>query len=142
MDRNKDIKKWDPFINTQSSYDFLLQDIEKWLHPQFWESFFQQFNQQLQVHDAQDAVYITVQLHGIQNPEDIQTQLRGNVLYVKRIVEQGVKKHFDSGAVWKTSYQHFERTVPLPEAVDWENRNIFVQNGIWVMQLPKRNSSQ
>jgi HSP20 family molecular chaperone IbpA len=118
-------------------FDTLFQDIQQWLDPKRWEPFFQKLENQVQVQETNDAYYVTLNLPNLEQPDDVYIQFRNNHLYMKRIVQHEMKMNQDQGAVWKTSYEHFERTIPFSDLVDFNRKQVTVENGVWKLKLPK-----
>lgn len=137
-------KKWGPahgnlpdLSDPGQALGRMFADLEKWLDATHWQSLFEQMNNRIRVDETKDAFQITVLLDGIERPGDIEARLAQGRLHLRRTVRLETKTDGDHGAVWKSYYEHFERTVPLPAPVRWADRQIAAQPGRWSIRLPK-----
>jgi HSP20 family molecular chaperone IbpA len=123
--RNNDLPQIrDPF----SWAERMFQDMER-----MWE----EMREQLKVEETDTDYMITVNMQGIEDPQDVHYQYKNGVLYLQRSIEVQSKKNLDQGMVWQSHIEHFSRSVPLPGNIRWQEREVKAGKGFWQMRIPK-----
>ncbi|HBI05229.1 MAG TPA: hypothetical protein DDY49_14515 [Paenibacillaceae bacterium] len=102
-----------------------------------WGSMWEEMSEQLKVEETDSDYIISVQMQGIEDSKDVQYQYKDGVLYLQRSKEVQSKKNVDQGMVWQSHYAHFSRSIPLPKAIGWQEREVKAGKGLWQMRIPK-----
>jgi HSP20 family protein len=82
----------------------------------------------------EDNLFIEAEMPGVQE-KDLEITVHGDVLSIKAVrTEQEGRKYLYNGRI----FGRFERSVSLPEAVDTENIEATLSNGVLHLTLPRK----
>lgn len=93
--------------------------------------------EQLKVEETNHDYRITLKMQGIEHPDDVQYQFKNGYLSVQSYMEIQNKQNVDQGTIWQSHYEQFSRTIPLAKPVNWFDRQITAENGVWKLIIPK-----
>lgn len=112
-------------------------NMDKLLSTNFLPNLLGEMGETLKVEETDQDYRITLQMQGIEHPDDVQYQFKNGVLIVQRTVEIQNKQNVDQGVIWQSHTEHFARTIPLPKPVIWYERQVTAENGVWKLIIPK-----
>src|SRR5690606_22764517 len=94
------------------------------------------FAPSVEVSDEENAIRVTAELPGMAK-EDVNLQIDEGMLIISG--EKKSQTESSDNGVYRTEryFGHFQRTVPLPEEIDFERAEARFEKGVLDVRLPK-----
>ena len=116
----------------------LVRDPFDFAHMDRWFGDFSpaRFAPSVEVSDEENAIRVTAELPGMAK-EDVNLQIDEGMLIISG--EKKSQTESSDNGVYRTEryFGHFQRTVPLPEEIDFERAEARFEKGVLDVRLPK-----
>ena len=111
-------------------------DVPQWLK---WQNF---GAQRMDVYDTPSEVVVSCEIPGLENKEDLNIDIDGNMLTISGTVNQS--NEFKEEEIYRKERfsGRFQRTVTLPAHVQPEGTRATYKNGILEIRMPKVQNEQ
>lgn len=135
------LTKWEPFeglTTLQREMNHLFERFFEDGPMRLWE---RSFEPAVEVSDTPEAVVVKAQVPGV--PKDqLHLTITENALTLKGEVKEEEKKEDKNYSRREWRYGAFERTIPLPVAVQAEKASADLKDGVLAVTLPKREAAK
>ena len=112
------------------------QQMDRW----FGDFSPSRFVPSIEVSDEGKALKVTAELPGMEK-DDVNLQVEDNMLVISG--EKKSESSSDDEGLFRTEryYGYFQRAIPLPEDIDWENAEAEFKKGVLTVRFPKRETT-
>jgi HSP20 family protein len=135
------LMKWEPFEGLTTLRQEMNRVFERFFDEgplRVWE---RAFEPAVEVADTPEAVIVKAQVPGV--PKDnIQVSMTDNAMILKGEMKEEEKKEDKNYYRREWRYGAFERTIPLPVAVQAEKVTADLKDGVLTVTLPKREAAK
>jgi HSP20 family protein len=135
------LMKWEPFEGLTTLRQEMNRVFERFFEEgplHVWE---RAFEPAVEVADTPETVIVKAQVPGV--PKDnIQVSMTDNTMILKGEMKEEEKKEDKNYYRREWRYGAFERTIPLPVAVQAEKVTADLKNGVLTVTLPKREAAK
>lgn len=126
---------YDPFRNWDGwkrDLDRLFNDFPAFVRGE------QQFGaHRIDIHETNSEVVATCDLPGLEKKEDVHIDVQGNMLTIAGVINRTHEVKDEQMHRQERFYGRFQRSVPLPAAIDEEGIKASYRNGVLEIRMPK-----
>lgn len=133
--------KWEPFEGLAALQREMNRMFERFFDEgpiRLWE---RPFEPAVEVADTPEAVVVKAQVPGV-SKDQIQLTITENALTLKGEMKEEEKKEEKNYYRREWRYGAFERTIPLPAAVQADKASAELKDGVLAVTLPKREPAK
>jgi HSP20 family protein len=135
------LMKWEPFEGLTTLRQEMNRVFERFFDDgplRVWE---RALEPAVEVADTPEAVIVKAQVPGVLK-DNIQVSMTDNTMILKGEMKEEEKKEDKNYYRREWRYGAFERTIPLPVAVQAEKVTADLKNGVLTVTLPKREAAK
>jgi HSP20 family protein len=135
------LMKWEPFEGLTTLRQEMNRVFERFFEEGPLHAWERGFEPAVEVADTPEAVIVKAQVPGV--PKDnIQVSMTDNTMILKGEMKEEEKKEDKNYYRREWRYGAFERTIPLPVAVQAEKVTADLKDGVLTVTLPKREAAK
>jgi HSP20 family protein len=103
-----------------------------WNAGRFWDA---------DVEDTGEEILVRAEAPGFE-PKDFDIHISGNLLTIQAEHKQEAEEKKEGYRSWERRYGRFQRSIPLPAAVDADKVEAHYRNGVLELRLPRTEEAQ